>query len=226
MWYNQSMIHYIQQSDFVTTLLFLVAGFLALVFALSLHEASHAFVAYKCGDNTPKAYGRLTLNPFKHFDWVGTLMLVLLGFGWAKPVPINPANFKNGRRGWFMVSFAGIFTNILCALLFMPFLIMCIKWLDLTNVYALLLYYFLNLFVIYNINFAVFNLLPIFPLDGFNMIRACCKNQTNRFLMFNMQYGQIVLIVFLILFSSLIPTATGYIFSGIFNLWNLIFKVV
>ncbi len=220
------MINYLKQGDLLTMVLFLFVGILALVFSLSLHEASHAYVAYKCGDNTPKAYGRLTLNPFKHFDWLGTLMLLLVGFGWAKPVPVNPANFKNGKKGWFLVSFAGIFTNILCALLFMPFLIMCVKWLDLTNIYASLLFYFLNLFIIYNINFAVFNLLPIFPLDGFNMIRACCKDQTNKFILFNMQYGQLILILFLIIFSTFVPTIAGYIFDGIFNLWNLLFKVV
>ena len=100
--------------DFVN----LVAQFLAVVVVISLHEFAHAYVAYKCGDPTAKWAGRMTLNPVKHFDLLGMLAFALLGFGWAKPVPVNPANFKNYKRGSFLTSAAGVAVNYVMAFLF------------------------------------------------------------------------------------------------------------
>ena len=90
----------------------------ALLFSLSAHEYAHGFAAYKQGDGFAKSAGRLTLNPFKHIDPIGTLMMLLVGFGWAKPVPIVPGNFRNGRKIMFIVSLAGILTNLILAVVF------------------------------------------------------------------------------------------------------------
>ena len=98
----------------------LLASFLVVVVVLSLHEFAHAFVAYKCGDPTAKFSGRMTLNPLRHFDPIGMLMFAVVGFGWAKPVPINPNNFKNYRSGTFWTSAAGIIMNYCMAALFYP----------------------------------------------------------------------------------------------------------
>ena len=93
----------------------IVAGAIAAIVVLTFHEFSHAFVAYKCGDPTAKFYGRMTLNPFKHFDPLGLIMFATVGFGWAKPVPINSANFKKRKFGIIMVSLAGPLANFAIA---------------------------------------------------------------------------------------------------------------
>ena len=98
-------------NDFIA----LLAGIAAVIFVLAPHEWGHAFVATKCGDGTPAAYGRLTLNPIKHLDPVGFICCALVGFGWAKPVPINPMNFKNYRRGLFLTAIAGVAVNYIVA---------------------------------------------------------------------------------------------------------------
>ena len=93
----------------------LLASFLAVVVVLTLHEFAHAFVAYKCGDPTPKYTGRLSLNPLRHFDLVGLICFTLVGFGWAKPVQVNPGNFKNYRLGMGLTACAGVLANFLSA---------------------------------------------------------------------------------------------------------------
>ena len=105
----------------------LVASFFAVVIVLTLHEFAHAFVAYKCGDLTPKFNKRLTLNPMRHFDLVGLLCFTFVGFGWAKPVPINPNNFKHYRRGLAFTSTAGVIMNYLTAFLSLPFFMLVVN---------------------------------------------------------------------------------------------------
>ncbi|MBE5778782.1 MAG: site-2 protease family protein [Clostridiales bacterium] len=106
-------------SDPIGFLLFVLYTAAAILPALILHECAHGYVAYRCGDPTAKMLGRLTLNPAKHLDPIGTICMVLLGFGWAKPVPVNPRNFRNYRRDDILVSIAGIVTN------FCLFLVSC-----------------------------------------------------------------------------------------------------
>lgn len=134
----------------------------ALLIALTVHEYAHALVADSIGDPTPKAMGRLTLNPLAHLDILGLLMLVVVGFGWAKPVGINPSYFRNQKEGLIKVSFAGPGANFFLAFL-AAFLIAAMgKFGILTEgVYTFLLWTQL-----YNVWFAFFNLIPIPPLDG------------------------------------------------------------
>ena len=97
-----------------------LASFLAVLIVLPCHEFAHAFAAVKNGDETPKYAGRYTLNPFAHFDPLGLAMLILLRFGWAKPIPVNPANFRNYKKGCIWVSVAGVLANIALAIIFCP----------------------------------------------------------------------------------------------------------
>ena len=106
----------------------LFASFLAVMVVVCLHEYAHAYVANKCGDSTPRLYGRLTLNPLAHFDPLGIIMFALVGFGWANPVPINPNNFKNYKRGCLLTSSAGVIMNYLCAFLFYPIFILVLNF--------------------------------------------------------------------------------------------------
>ncbi|MEG1711206.1 MAG: site-2 protease family protein [Clostridia bacterium] len=128
-------------------------GFIvAILSALILHEIAHGFVAYKCGDNTAKSLGRLSLNPLKHLDLFGTICMLIVGFGWAKPVPINPYNFRNGRKGMFLVSIAGVTTNILLSFIFIGLLFAEIKIALLmqgvlqSSSFVYLIFYLLNIF--------------------------------------------------------------------------------
>ena len=145
----------------------IIASIPALIIAAAGHEYAHAKAADLLGDPTPRMMGRLTMNPFVHLDLVGSLALIIGGFGWAKPVIVNPTNFKDPRTDDMIVSIAGPMANILMA--FIAYVIM--RSLD---VVGLLenesLYLVLLLIVVYNINFAILNMMPIPPLDGSHIL--------------------------------------------------------
>ena len=178
-------------------LLNIIASLLTVMVVLSLHEFAHAFVAYKCGDPTAKLAGRMTLNPIRHFDPLGLCLFVFARFGWAKPVPVNPNNFKNRVWGSFLTSAAGIFVNYLSAfLIFYPILLLTNKYL-LPLVAGKYIYYFLSALtgsLFWNsIYFSVFNFLPIYPLDGFNMWDALDR-RGDKVLQFLRAYGSYILL--------------------------------
>lgn len=149
------------------SLIMIIASIPALIIAAAGHEYAHAKAADLLGDPTPRMMGRLTMNPFVHLDLVGSLALIIGGFGWAKPVIVNPTNFKDPRTDDMIVSIAGPMANVLMA--FIAYVIM--RSLD---VVGLLenesLYLVLLLIVVYNINFAILNLMPIPPLDGSHIL--------------------------------------------------------
>lgn len=187
----------------------------ALIFALVIHELAHGLVAYWNGDDTAKLNRRLTLNPAKHFDPIGFLMLALVGFGWAKPVPINPTRFRNYRKGMITVSLAGVLANLAMAFLgtgaFALFAVI-IKGTDVllqgaTAGYYLYAFfsYLLQYFIIINLTLMAFNLIPVFPLDGFRVVETLAK-PNNRYVDFNYRYGS-----FLLLGILLASTALGRI---------------
>ena len=146
----------------------IIAGLPGLVIAMVIHEYSHARVAYALGDYTPRLQGRLTLNPAAHVDPIGLLMLFVAHFGWAKPVQINPMNFSNPRRDDILVSLAGPASNLIVAFVALIILVLMAKF-DFPLSEGLLVVF--NLIIIYNINFAIFNMLPIPPLDGSHILR-------------------------------------------------------
>jgi Zn-dependent protease len=138
---------------------------ISLLIAITIHEASHAYIAFILGDPTSKMQGRVSLNPKKHLDPIGTFMILLtfisgFGIGWGKPVPVNPYNFKDYKKGEALVSLAGPMSNFVMALL--SSLILRIPFIILPN----LLIEFLYVFIMLNIGLMCFNLIPIPPLDG------------------------------------------------------------
>ena len=138
----------------------------AIILCLTFHEWAHGFVAYKFGDPTAKMAGRLTLNPLKHLDPLGTLMLIFARFGWAKPVPVNPNNFQGDRRSKMtVVAMAGPLANLLFAVVSTVFLYLIVDYAP-YNSFFVYLYNLTSELVWINIILAVFNLLPIPPLDG------------------------------------------------------------
>lgn len=140
----------------------------ALLIALTIHEYAHARIAVWMGDPTPRFLGRLTLNPIAHLDPLGLLMLWLVKFGWAKPVPINPNNFHDFRKGMLLVAFAGPGSNILIA--FISYLMLAL--LGQLHILSGWMYEILRLTYIYNLIFAAFNLIPLPPLDGSKILTS------------------------------------------------------
>ncbi len=137
------------------------------VMALTLHEYAHAYVAYRLGDPTAKAMGRLTINPLKHVDWFGLILLFVIHFGWAKPVPVNPRYFRNPRRDMVWVAIAGPFMNFFMAICAAA----AIRLLTVPNEHGILvgvLWYTMTV----NIILGVFNLLPVPPLDGSRVLKG------------------------------------------------------
>ncbi|MDD2445206.1 MAG: site-2 protease family protein [Clostridia bacterium] len=182
----------------------ILAYFLAICVAISFHEYAHSLTAYKWGDVTPKAYGRLTLNPLAHISGFGLLSFFLIGLGWAKPVKINPNNFRNYKKGMVTVSLSGVLTNLFLAFLFSGLLCLFISiGLNTSNLILLLLYNFVEISIFLNIALFLFNLLPIYPLDGFNFLSTFLRYD-NKFIQFMYKYGMFFLIL------AIIPIFNGH----------------
>ncbi len=167
----------------LNALMQILAVSIVVFLVMPLHEFAHGFIAYKLGDKTAKNMGRLRFSPSAHIDPVGALMILLVGFGWAKPVPVNPQNFKNPKVGMALTALAGPVSNLLAALvggLFVNGLIAVVYNVAIPNsMYTVLdlLYTFFSYFLSVNISLAVFNLIPIPPLDGSKILFAILPNK-------------------------------------------------
>ena len=142
--------------------------FIVALIALPIHECAHGYAAYRMGDYTAKREGRLTLNPLAHFDIFGTIAMILFGFGWAKPVPINPLNFENPKKGMMISSLAGPMSNIGLAFISMVLykLSYIPQYMGISGAFLSTVQMFLLYMITINITLGVFNLIPIPPLDG------------------------------------------------------------
>lgn len=192
--------------SFVIVAVFLIA-------AISIHEFSHAFMADHLGDPTPRLAGRLTLDPRSHLDPLGTLLLFFVGFGWGKPVPFDPFNLKDPKRDSALISFAGPLSNLLMAILasiiirvanFLPFLFL-----------SSILTQVLSLFVYFNVMLAVFNLLPVHPLDGFKVVAGLLPKKYYSDWLSLEPYGMFFLIMLIFPFFG--RSALSQIISPIIN---------
>lgn len=187
----------------------------AVLWAISFHEFCHGYAAKLVGDPTAERSGRLSLNPLDHFDLVGTLMLLLVGFGWAKPVPINTRYFRHPRRDLVIVSLAGIVGNILTAVVCVLFLrFLGEPWYRLAGRAGITV---LIQMIVINVGLAAFNLIPIPPLDGSRVLEAFLPFRFLRYYYWLERYGMIILLILLV------TGIVDVLFNPIFNfLWGLL----
>ena len=213
--------------ELAKTLLGIVALFMAIAIAIPFHEFAHAFVAKKQGDYTAVAYKRCTLKALSHFDLSGFIMMMFFGFGWAKPVPVNQNNFKNGRKSQFLVSIAGVIMNLILGVVFLFVYMLIIKFDGLFFVrsyYGYMLELFLTYSFSLNFGLAIFNLLPIYPFDGYNIIDSMSRYD-NAYLRFAKRYSTILFI--LIIITGVYDLFYGYIMGNLYNLLiNLFGKIL
>ena len=182
----------------VNRLIQYISVFLALLLVLPIHEFAHAFVAVKSGDNTPKIYGRYTLNPMAHFDVLGLVCLLFVHFGWAKPVPVNPNNFKHPKLDSFLVAIAGVTANYLLAFIVYPILVIDVLYVPEFYYFTEVLYYSLYYAFFISLALAVFNFLPIYPLDGFRVVDVFVRRRGKVYYIYK-KYGYFVLLAFILL---------------------------
>lgn len=229
-----NIIEAVRQGDSALLKIFITVALISIpifLFALSVHETAHGVVAYKLGDPTAKMQGRLSLNPTKHFDIFGFIMLLVFGFGWAKPVPINTRYFKNPKRDMAISAIAGPLSNLLLALGFAGLfklyslsftastfgneIFMSIPW----RILGIFLYYGISL----NIMFAIFNLLPIPPLDGSRLLLVILPSH----IYFKIQRYEryIILAIFVLLFIGVLDIPLDFCIDKIMNLYMWIFSI-
>lgn len=195
-----------------------------IIVGLSFHEFAHGLVAYKLGDPTPKFQGRVTINPAAHVDPIGLVALLFAGFGWGRPVEINPNNFKNRRRDELLVSLAGVVMNLIMAVLFGIIL----KIVFLAAGQAIMLGGFgeaicrMLMYVIQiNLILMIFNLIPVPPLDGFSIVTEIFNIKHTQ-LYYTIYNNGFFILMFLILFGI-----TGMILTpGVNFFWNLIWNYI
>lgn len=196
----------------------------AALFAIILHEIAHGLVSTWLGDPTPKRQGRLSLNPLKHLDPIGTLCLIFFRVGWAKPVVVNPDYYKNKKRGMALVALAGPLMNFLLAIFSIIIMAIFVKVNAYSNV-LIIIYNFLLYFSVINLGLGLFNLIPIPPLDGSRILGAFLKDDTYEQYMKYERYGFIIIAILLAL-SSLRGNGTSFISELVDIIFNFIFRLV
>ncbi len=205
----------------------LITAFCVLL-SLSIHELSHGLAAYAVGDNTAKYSGRLSLNPFAHLDPFGALCLFLFGFGWAKPVPVNPWNFRNKKGGMIFTSLAGPLSNFILAFIAMIFSVILgrMSFASPTGIgftLASVFYTIADYLVVINLGLGIFNLIPIPPLDGSKVLTAILPQNLYFKLMDYERYGFIILLILINLPGF--NTFLGFCRAGVMNFYENIIRI-
>lgn len=211
-------------------LLYLIPCFMI---SLTVHEVAHGYVALRMGDPTARNLGRLTLNPVKHIDIFGFLMLLVVGFGWAKPVPINPRNFKNYRKGIVLTSLAGPLSNFVMALgmaLIQAVLLAILTasgytfGMSLANSFLTSVFTFTGYFISLNVILMVFNLLPLPPLDGYRVLGVVLPYKIAYKLSQYERYSFIIL--YALLLTNILTVPLVFLQGKILDLINFLISLI
>lgn len=184
-------------ADLILTKILMLPG---IIIGLSFHEFAHAWVSDKLGDPTPRRQGRVTINPLAHIDWIGFLALLLVGFGWGKPVQIDPGYYKNRRRDEFLVSIAGVTMNLILAVIFSIPARAMLKAFSGAMASDLVYNIYLMIFYIISINIVlmIFNLIPCPPLDGWGIITQIFRLDRYSWWYKVYQYGTWILLALIV----------------------------
>lgn len=208
----------------------LLSYLLSLVVAITMHEAAHAYSAHWCGDPTPRKQGRLSLNPLDHLDPMGTLFILLAGFGWGKPVIVNPFNFREVRRDMMITSAAGPLTNLLLAGVgvgawhLAKFALAAAPGASADFAFTLLL--LIQVFVTLNLSLMLFNLLPVGPLDGVKVVQWFLPDRlAASYYEFNMRYGNVLLFGLIILMYQ-VPAVGSALFWPVHRVLDLMLALL
>lgn len=196
--------------NLIVNLILFITMALVLVMSLSIHEFSHAWAADKLGDPTAKLLGRLTINPKSHLDPLGTFLLLVAGFGWGRPVPFNPIYLKNPKRDAAIISFAGPASNISVAILFT----ILFHLFDLGGLAGL----FVRIVVQYNLILALFNLIPVNPLDGFKVVNGLLPRELSYQWIQLAPHGMWILLI--LIFAGITDQIINPILSRILNFFG------
>ena len=185
---------------------------------LPVHEYAHAFVADKLGDKTARLSGRLTLNPLAHIDILGAIMILFVGFGYAKPVPVNPRNFKNPKKGMALTALAGPFSNILMAVVFM-FLSNVLSLFG-SSLFVQAFYVFFSFAASINIGLAVFNLIPIPPLDGSRVLELLIPDKY--YYKFAQYERSLVIVIFGLIIFGVLDAPLAFLQNHLYSALNYV----
>jgi len=202
----------------------LLLGVVPALLCITLHELSHGFVAYRLGDTTARDAGRLTLNPVRHIDWMGLVMMVAFRFGWAKPVPVNMYRFRNPKRGMALTALAGPVSNVIIAIVFL--FLYGVLFLPLQGSGVLLETVYLTAYL--SLSLALFNLIPIPPLDGSKVLFSLLPKDRYYRLMRYERYGMLLLLVLLWtgVLRSPLSGAVSWLFDHLFVFAEIGFEFV
>ncbi len=205
-------------SDGLSLLITFFSRLFVIFCTMPIHEYAHALIATKLGDQTPRLSGRLTLSPMAHISPLGAIMIFLCGFGYAKPVNVNPRNFKDPKKGMALTAIAGPISNLIMGFIFIFIATLVGNLGDSSSTMIYAIYYFLTFAGAVNVNLAVFNLLPIPPLDGSRILQLLIP--AKHYYKFLQYERYVVLVVFVLIMTGVLSRPLSIISNIIINLFS------